>query len=65
VGLMLLFRGSLATLLAGGRAANESSRAELGLTQARLMKIRVESSRARETVRAEKSSSNSARYYSS
>jgi hypothetical protein len=26
------------------RAANESSRAELGLTQARLMKIRVESS---------------------
>jgi hypothetical protein len=47
------------------RAANESSWAELGLTQARLMKIRVESSRARETVRAEKPSSNSARYYSS
>jgi hypothetical protein len=47
------------------RAANESSRAELGLTQARLMKIRVESSRARETVRAEKPGSNSARYYSS
>jgi hypothetical protein len=47
------------------RAANESSRAELGWTQARLMKIRVESSRARETVRAEKPSSNSARYYSS
>jgi hypothetical protein len=49
----------------GGRAANESSRVELGLTQARLMKIRVESSRARETLRAEKPSSNSARYYSS
>jgi hypothetical protein len=47
------------------RAANESSRVELGLTQARLMKIRIESSRARETVRAEKPSSNSARYYSS
>jgi hypothetical protein len=47
------------------RAANESSRAELGLAQARLMKIRVESSRARETLRAEKPSSNSARYYSS
>jgi hypothetical protein len=47
------------------RAANESSRAELGLTQARLMKIRVELSRARETVRAEKPSSNTARYYSS
>jgi hypothetical protein len=61
------------------RAANESSRVELGLTQtrlmkirgelgltqARLMKIRVESSRAREMFRAEKPSSNSARYYSS
>jgi hypothetical protein len=47
------------------RAANESSRAELGLTQARLKKIRVEPSRAHETVRAEKPSSNSARYYSS
>jgi hypothetical protein len=47
------------------RAANESSRVELGLTQTRLMKIRVELSRARETLRAEKPSSNSARYYSS
>jgi hypothetical protein len=47
------------------RAANESSRVELGLTQVRLMKIRVESSRARETLRAEKPSSNSAHYYSS
>jgi hypothetical protein len=47
------------------RTANESSRAELGLTQAWLMKIRVESSRARETVRAKKPSSNSAHYYSS
>jgi hypothetical protein len=47
------------------RAANESSRVELDLTQARLMKIRVESSRAREMLRAEKPSSNSARYYSS
>jgi hypothetical protein len=43
----------------------QTSRVELGLTQARLMKIRVESSRARETVRAEKPSSSSARYYSS
>jgi hypothetical protein len=47
------------------RAANESSRAELGLTQARLMKIWVESRRAHETVQAEKPSSNSACYYSS
>jgi hypothetical protein len=44
------------------RTANESSSNELGLIQARLMKIRVESSRARKMFRAEKSSSSSARY---
>jgi hypothetical protein len=42
----------------------ESSRIELGLAQTRFMKIRVESSRARETLRAKKFSSNSTRYYS-
>jgi hypothetical protein len=36
------------------RVANESSRAELGLVQARPMKIWVESSRAHETFWAEK-----------
>jgi hypothetical protein len=46
------------------RATNESNSSESGLTQARLMKIRVESSRARETLRAEKSSPSSAHYYS-
>jgi hypothetical protein len=46
------------------RAANESSSSESGLAQTRLMKIRVELSRAREMLRAEKSSLNSARYYS-
>jgi hypothetical protein len=53
------------SITCGSRDANESSGAELGLIQTRLMKIRVESSRARKTIRAEKSSSNSARYYSS
>jgi hypothetical protein len=47
------------------RATNESSSSEPGLAQAQLMKIRVDSSRARETLRAEKSSPNSAHYYSS
>jgi hypothetical protein len=39
------------------RIANDSSSSDLGLIQSRLMKIRVELSRARETFRAEKSSS--------
>jgi hypothetical protein len=47
------------------RAANKSSRVDLGLAQTPLMKIRVESNRARETLRPEKPSSNSVRYYSS
>jgi hypothetical protein len=41
------------------------SSSEPDLAQIRLMKIRVKSSRARETLRAEKSSSSPARYYSS
>jgi hypothetical protein len=45
------------------RVANELSLSELGLVQTLLMKIRVESSRAREMIRAKKSSSNSAHYY--
>jgi hypothetical protein len=47
------------------RAANESSSSESGLVQTRLMKNQVKSSRARETLQAKKSSSSSARYYSS
>jgi DNA-binding CsgD family transcriptional regulator len=46
-----------------GRAANESNSSKLSLAQTRLMKIRVESSRAREILRTEKSSSSSVRYY--
>jgi hypothetical protein len=45
------------------RAANESSSSEPGLAQARLMKIKVESSWDCETLRAKKCSSSSARYY--
>jgi hypothetical protein len=45
------------------RAANESSSSESDLVQARLMKIRAYLSRARETLRAEKSSSSLAHYY--
>jgi hypothetical protein len=47
------------------RVTSESSSSESGLAQARFMKIRIESSRACGTVRAEKSSSSSDRYYSS
>jgi hypothetical protein len=47
------------------RAANEPSSSEQGLAQTQLMKIRIESNRARESLRVEKSSSNSVGYYSS
>jgi hypothetical protein len=47
------------------RATNELSSSEPGLAQVRLIKNRIESSRVREKFRDERSSSNSARYYSS
>jgi hypothetical protein len=47
------------------RPTHESSLSESGLAQVWLMKIRVESNRAREIFQTKKSSSSSVRYYSS
>jgi hypothetical protein len=62
---LILINSSKKKIFGVPRVVNELCLSESGLIQTQLMKIRVELTRVRETLRTEKSNSSSPRYYSS